>query len=319
MAERVRAASQELRYRPSRVARMLAGMRSTTIGMLVPDIQNPFFMEIVRGVETVARNHGYLVILCSFMEDSRLERQYLGVLATEPIAGVLLVPTRERLPALRLFRERGIPVVAVDQRVRDDTIDAVLIDNVRAAREATAHLIANGYRRIALITGPEHTTTGRDRRAGYRLALQEAGIAHDPEIDLSGKYAEEAGLRLANGLLDLAQPVEAILSGNNRITMGALQALHVRGRRVPDDVGLVGFDDLPWSAPGSVSLTTIVQPAFELGSAGALRLVQRLQQDEVLARQETVLAHTLRVGDSSRRISGDRYLGIGMPVPTFLG
>lgn len=303
MAERVRAASDELRYRPSHVARMLAGVRSRIIGVLVPDIQNPFFMEIVRGVETVARNHNYLVVLCSFMEDPRLERQYMGVLAVEPIAGVLLVPTRERHPALRAFHDRGIPVVAVDQRVQDDAIDTVMIDNAGAAREATAHLIATGHRRIALITGPENTTTGRERRAGYRQALHEAGIPHDPEIDRSGKYAEETGQRLTHELLDLARPIDAIVTGNNRVTMGALRAFHARGRRIPEDVALVGFDELPWVVPGSVSLTTIIQPAFELGSAGTLRLVQRLQAKQVLARQETVLAHSLRIGDSSRRLS----------------
>src|SRR5579884_2223772 len=163
LAERVRAACAALQYQPNRAARALAGRRSAIIGVLVTDIQNPFFMELVRGVEDTAQHHGYLLVLCNSSEDPQRERQYIDVLCAEPVAGAIVVPTSDRKPVLQMFGERGIPVVAADRRVRDRSVDAVLIDNVGAAREAVAHLIGNGYRHIGLITGPNNTTTARER------------------------------------------------------------------------------------------------------------------------------------------------------------
>jgi DNA-binding LacI/PurR family transcriptional regulator len=301
LAERVRAACLDLQYRPNRAARALAGRGPATMGLLVGDLQNPFFMEVVRGVEDVAQRNGYLLVLGNSSEDPGKERQYIEVLCAEPVAGAIIVPTRERQPALQLFRERDIPVVAVDRRVRDRSIDAVLIDNVSAACEALTHLIANGYRRIGLITGPQTTTTGRERLMGYRQALQAAGIAPDPALERRGPFTEDSGRRLAEELLDLDNPVEALFTANNRLTKGALEALHARSLRVPDDVAVVGFDEVPWAVPGSLALTTVTQPAYELGSTAALRLIQRLQHRGPLVRQEIVLAHQLCIRDSSHR------------------
>ena len=301
LAERVRAACAALHYQPNRAARALAGHHSAIIGLLVTDLQNPFFMEIVRGVEDVAQRNGYLLVLGNSCEDPGKERRYVEVLSAEPVAGAIVVPTRERQPALQLLRQRGIPVVAVDRRVHDRSIDAVLIDNTGAAAEAVAHLIANGYRRIGLITGPDTTTTGRERLMGYRQALQAAGITQDPALERHEPFIEDSGRRLADELLDLDHPVEALFTANNRLTKGALEALHARSLRVPDDVAVVGFDEVPWAVPGSLALTTVTQPAYELGSTAALRLVQRLQHRGPLVRQEIILAHQLCIRDSSRR------------------
>jgi LacI family transcriptional regulator len=300
LADRVRAACAALRYRPNRAARALAGQRPATIGLLVPDLQNPFFMEIIRGVEDVAQRNGYLVVLCNSAEDPHKEREYIEVLGAEAVAAAIVAATTDRKPILRSFEERGIPVVAVDRRVRDRSVDAVLIDNVTAAREAVAHLIANGYRRIGAITGPQSTTTARERLEGYRLALSEAGIPSDPQLERYGSFNADSGRRLAGELLDLAPPVEALFAGNNRIAQGALEALHAHNLHVPDDVAVVGFDEVPWAIPGTLSLTTVTQPAYELGSTAALRLLQRLQHPGQVARQEIILAHKLHICDSSR-------------------
>ncbi|MGH2557995.1 MAG: LacI family DNA-binding transcriptional regulator [Thermomicrobiales bacterium] len=300
LAERVRLAIKELRYQPNRAARMLAGRRSATVGLLVTDIQNPFFMEIIRGVEHEVQRNGYLLALCNSAEDPRKERQYLEVLLGEPVAGAIIVPAQEQQPFLKLFAERRIPVVAVDRRVRDPAVDAVLIDNVSAAREAVAHLIANGYRRIGLITGPSVSTTGNERLIGYRQALSDAGLTADPALERRGPYDEESGSRLASELLDVGPPVDAIFACNNRLTVGVLGALTARTLRISDDIGLVGFDELSWAAPIGVSITAVHQPAYELGTTAAARLMQRLQRPDVLTRQEIVLGHELRVRNSSR-------------------
>jgi DNA-binding LacI/PurR family transcriptional regulator len=300
LAERVRAAMGELQYRPSGAARTLAGRLSTIIGLLVIDMQNPFYMELIRGVEDVAQQNGYLVVLCNSAEDPRKEQQYIEVLRAEPVAGAIVVPTSDRKPVIRRFVERGIPVVSVDRRVLDQSADTVLIDNVAAAREAVTHLIENGYRRVGLITGPDGATTARERSEGYRQALRAARIETDSRLERSGPYSEESARRLAGELLDLDPPIDALFTGNNRLTMGAIQVFHERGLRIPEDVALACFDEVPWAHPGAMSLTSVIQPAYELGSTAAARLIHRLQHGGPLARQEIVLAHQLRIGDSSR-------------------
>nr|BBH92226.1 LacI family transcriptional regulator [Thermogemmatispora argillosa] len=302
IAERVRAAAQELNYQPSRAARVLRGNRSKILGLLITNIQNPFFTALVRGVEDVAHERGYSVILCNSDEDPHKERQYIEVLCAERVAGAILVPTREHQPAISLFHRHRIPVVAVDRRVKDEEVDAVLVDNIRGAREAVLHLISNGYRRIGIITGPLSTTTGRERLEGYRRALEEAGLPYEARLVRSGPFKESTGQVQTRELLALDKPPEALFLGNNLITMGALDVLQECGLRIPDDIALVSFDDTPWAHLKTVSLTTVAQPVYELGSTAALRLFQHLQISPAgfLTRQEIILAPYLCIRGSSQ-------------------
>jgi LacI family transcriptional regulator len=300
VASRVRAAIEELHYQPSHAARTLQTNRSRIIGLLITDIQNPFFTTLIRGVEDIAQRNGYSVILCNSGEDSEKERQYVEVLCAERVAGAIVVSTSERQRALKLFREHGIPIVAVDRRIVGLEADAVLVDNVRGAREAVAHLLANGYRRIGVITGPLTTTTGQERLEGYRQALREAGIEPNAQLERYGSFKETSGHQLANELLDLDPAVDALFVANNLMTLGALEALYQRNLRIPDDIAIVGFDEMPWAALSAISLTTVIQPVYEIGSTAALRLFQRLQSSEALTRQEIVLVSTLQIRGSSR-------------------
>lgn len=298
LAERVRLAMTSLNYQPNRAARALAGSRSGHLGLMVTDIQNPFFIDLIRGVEETAQQNGYLIIMCNTAEDLHKEQQYSEILAAEAVAGVVLVPVQERVKSLEHFKARQIPVVTVDRRVRDRSVDAVLIDNVAAAREAVAHLIVNGYRRIGIITGPLSTTTSRERLLGYRQALQEANISLDPALEQHGSYTEETSRHFTHTLLDLDPPVQAILTANNRLTVGALRTLYARGKHVPGDVALVGFDEVHWAVPDLVSITTVIQPTYDLGRTAVQRLLQRLNQADA-PRQEIILQHQLQVRESS--------------------
>lgn len=297
---------QALAYQPNPAARSLRRNRSRIIGLLISDIQNPFFMGLIRGVEDEALRHEYSLILCNSNESPQREQQYLDVLYAERVAGVIVVPTREQLgdEVGKRFRERGVPIVAADRRLKDKNIDSVLVDNVRGAREAVAHLIANGYRRIGVITGPLSVTTGRERLEGYRQALRDAGLVLDPDLERCGTFKAESGRELAEALLGLVPPIDALFVGNNVMTLGALNAIHGRDLRVPDDLAVVGYDDVQWAEIGSVSLTTVMQPAYELGSAAALRLFQRLQNPRLESRQEITLAPELCVRGSSRPRAG---------------
>src|SRR5579884_1966266 len=218
IAERVQAVAAQLNYQPSKVARMLAGQGSTLLGLLVTDMQNPFFLDLIRGVEEVAQQHNYLVVVCNTLENAQKEENYLKLLAAEPIAGAIVVPTRGQIAGIEYLRERSIPLVAVDRRVEDRSIDCVVIDNTAAARDAVSHLIANGYRRIGVISGPRSVTNTNERVAGYRQALQSAGIPRETLLEQRGALVgEDVGFYLAGKLLDLDPPVEAIFAANNRL------------------------------------------------------------------------------------------------------
>jgi len=250
--KRVEDAMRELAYQPSPAARSLRVNRSRIIGLLISDIQNPFFMSLIQGVEDEAHRSGYSLLLCNSNEDANKEQQYLEVLCAERVAGAIIVPTRERLePGIDNFHKRNIPLVAVDRRIKDNDVDAVLVDNISGAREAVAHLISNGYRRIGAIVGPKTITTGRERLEGYRQALQEVNIPYDPLLTRSGAFRKESGQQLAEELLAIVPAIDALFVGNNLIAMGALDAIHARNLRVPEDIAFVGYDELPWVAPGS--------------------------------------------------------------------
>jgi LacI family transcriptional regulator len=301
LAERVRAAIASLKYQPNRTARTLASSRSALIGLLLADIQNPFFIELMRGIEEEVRQNSYLLIMCNNPPDMGTEeqRQYIEILAAAPIAGAIIIPAKEQMKELDLLKVRNIPIVAVDRPIRDPSIDAVRIDNVTAAKEAVAHLIANGYRRIAVISGPRSTSTANERVAGYRKALQEAGIEYDPALEHRGPFVEETSQKAVQALLDLDPPLDAIFATNNRLTVGALRTLYTRHKCVPDDIALVGFDVIHWAVPEPFSITTVLQPAYELGRTAANRLIQRIRQPDA-PRQEIILPHQLLIGESSR-------------------
>ena len=299
VADRVRAVMARLKYQPNGTARALASNKSVLLGLVIADIQNPFFIDLMRGVEEEVRRNGYLLVICNTTEDPRVEEQYIKILAAAPVAGAIIIPVRERLKALELLKARHIPVVAIDHRVQDPLVDSVRINNVLAAKEATTHLISNGYRRIAMISGPRYASTANERLAGYRQALQEAGIVPDARLEQRGLYDEETGERLTHVLLDLDPPVDALLTANNRLTIGSVRTLYARHKHIPGDIALVSFDEAGWAIPDLLSITTVIQPAFEIGRTAASRLIQRLSRPDAPA-QEIVLQHQLVIRDSSR-------------------
>lgn len=296
---RVLAAAERVRYRPSNVARSLRARRSATFGLLISDIQNPFFTALVRGVEDVTQRNGYSVILCNSDEDPTKERDYVELLCAEQVAGAIVVPASERSRSFEAFEEAGIPFIAVDRVLETFEVDAVTVDNFRGAYEAVSHLVASGFRRIASITGPPATTTGRLRREGYRKALVDAGIEVDSSIERVGTHKEDSGESLADEILCLMPAVDALFVSNNLMSLGALKALYRRKVRMPDDVGFVCFDDMPWADLEPMSITTVRQPIYELGSTAATRLLNRVLAPDQMTHQQFVLAPTLCVRSSS--------------------
>lgn len=270
--ELVLAAVEELGYRPNRLASNLRRLQAEMIGVVVSDIENPHFAEMVRAVEDAAYLRGHRVLLCNTDEDPAKQRDYLGVLAGERVAGVILSPTDARAPEITELLDQGIAVVAFDRRVSERRADVVVTENVAGVRLGTEHLIACGHSRIGFVGGPRRVATGAERLAGYEQAMTAAGLT--PET-ADGGFREEAGRQAAGELID--RGVSALLVANNLMTIGALQAVRQRRLTVPDDIALLSVDDPPWAELIDPPLTTLAQPVREMAAAAVELLLERIE------------------------------------------
>jgi LacI family transcriptional regulator len=275
--QRVEEAIKFLNYVPNRISRGLASQRTKTIGLIVPDVVNPFFAPLVRGAEIAARRLGYRVLLCNTENDLRLEREYIENLITHPVEGLLLAPVNDQ-SAHSIFAlcRGGFPLVLLDRSLPETDCDSVVCDNVGGARRMTEHLIALGHRDIAHLSDVEETSTGRERLAGYKDALVAAGIPFREELVFRTTVDQMGGFRATQGVLALEKRPTVIFTINNMTAVGAMQELRERGLNVPLDIGLVCFDDVEHLAVLSPFLTVISQPAETIGSVGAQLLFERI-------------------------------------------
>jgi LacI family transcriptional regulator len=274
---RVEEAIAELDYVPNRIARGLISRKTQTIGLIVPDVVNPFFAPVVRGAETAARRAGYRVLLCNSEGDLRLEREYIEDLVAHRVEGLLLAPANDNsrhsiFPLLR----GGFPLVLLDRSLPDSECDLVVSDSATGARRLTEHLISVGHRVIAHLTDADDTSTGRERLRGYREALAGAGIPFREDLVFSTTVDQIGGYRATQQVLGHDPMPTAIFTVNNMTVVGAMQALRERGLTVPDDMALVCFDDVEHLAVLSPFLTVVDQPAETLGSLGAQLLLERI-------------------------------------------
>ncbi len=301
LRDRVLAAMHELEYHPNAAARMLSLKRSHALGLIVSDIRNPFFASITRGVEDVAQEHGYTVVLCNSDEDLVKETACLKTLQSGQVDGVLLASAGVADEHVTRLVQAGYPVVLVDRDLPELGAPAVLLDNEGAAYSAVRHLIERGHQRIGMLSGRASISTTTERVAGYQHALSEAGLELDARLVISGESTSEGGVAATHALLDLEPPPTAIFSGNNLMSIGALSAIASRGLTVPDDVAMVGFDDFPfpWSDAFRPHLTTVAQPTYELGRCAAEILVQMLEGSLTRPEPRTVLEGKLVIRESS--------------------
>jgi LacI family transcriptional regulator len=276
--ERVLAAADILGYRPSALARSLRLQRTLTLGMLVPDITNPFFSSIIKGAEDAARERGYNLILCNSEDQPEREAAYLLLLRERQVDGVLIASSQMADETIEGLRADSFPFVLVNRAAQDGEDLAVVVDNHAAAVEVVAHLAALGHRRVGHIAGPQNTTTGRDRREGYEAGVRAHGLAHEPALVVEADaFSEDAGDR-ALGIM-LAGPARptAVFAANDLIAVGMLQRLRRIGVRVPDDLSIVGFNDIPLAGLLEPALTTVRVPQLAMGVAGAHLLIDRLE------------------------------------------
>jgi LacI family transcriptional regulator len=271
---RVVAAIEELGYIRSESARQLRGGRSRIMAMLVLDMANPFFVDIARGAERVAQAEGLRVMLCNSGQDPEQEAEYLSLFAEQRVRGVLVTPADANGANIAAFRRHGIPHILVDRVATTDDTCSVSVDDMAGGELAVAHLARAGHRRIAYISGPPTMAQCRDRRTGAEAAIAAAGL---PPTTLTVVEVEQmtvaSGRDAGSRLLGLADRPTAVFCVNDLVALGVLQAMFAAGMRVPEQVAIVGYDDIEFAAAAAVPLTSVRQPAFRMGQRAAEQLI----------------------------------------------
>jgi LacI family transcriptional regulator len=272
--------ARKLGYRPNAVARALVSRATTTVGLVVGDIENPFFASAARGLADVMDAHGYTVLLANADEDAGRERRAVEALRARQVDGMVVVPAPGASPEhLAELGSAGVPLVLLDRVVTGVDADSVLVRNTAGARAAVAHLAGLGHRRIGVVSDSPEITSSAERIQGYRQALRAAGIDPDPGLVSIGGPTRADGEAAALRLLDRPDRPTAVFTANNFMTVGALRAVRSLGLRIPEDVALVGFDDLEWTTLVQPPVTVVRQPVADLGRTAGERLLRRLQGD----------------------------------------
>ncbi len=297
--QRVEAAITELGYVPNRLARGLRTKQTNTLALVMTDITNPFFTTVARGVEDTAGEAGYTVTYCNTDESETKEQKYLDLLIQQQVDGILLVPARSTPDSVNFVQKHGTPVVVLDRRMPGVETDVVRCDSEEGAYRLVRLLLDLGHRRIAMLGGPEGVSTAEDRLLGYRLAMEEEDLKNFKDLVQVGSFTQSSGYEMAKLAISLRPRPTAIFAANNFIAFGALKALQESGLKVPDDLALVAFDDLPPALVIFPFLTVAAQPAYEMAQEATKLLLARLRSDTMRECQEIVLPTELIVRQSS--------------------
>ncbi|MGO0062681.1 LacI family DNA-binding transcriptional regulator [Brevibacillus fluminis] len=298
--DRILAAIEELNYIPNAVARSMVKKKTKTIGVIIPDVNNPFFPEVVSGIEQKARENGYFTMLCNTNESAETERELLQILMERSVDGLIITTADEAGDQLQAAIDAKIPIVAVDRSVKRFEVDTVLVGNVDGAYQATRHLILQGHKKIAIICGPQHTTPGYERFVGYKRALDDYRIELDERLVLYGDFKEPSGNSLTRRLFMQEDRPTAIFACNNLMTMGSIKALHELGWKLGEEVSFIGFDDVDIATFVNPPLTVVSRPMRKLGEVAFDILHERMTAQAEGAKRHYVLSPELLIRQSCR-------------------
>lgn len=293
---------EELDYRPNTIARSMVTKQTNTIGLIIPDIRNPFFPELVRGVEDFANDAEYSVFLCNTDGSIKREVEALRLMKEKNVDGIVFTYSHAttKHPFQSLVHRHRIPVVLLDRGLDGEIYSGVYTDNEKAGYIATKHLIDLSHVQIGCITGPEHVQNSKDRLKGYMKALKRAGIPIDHRRIVSGDYQLEGGYRAAKALLEKGH-VTAIFAFNDLMAFGVYQAAAEMGVAIPDDLSVVGFDNLKYNRLLQPKLTTIEQPTYEMGKTATELLLQQIRESKRVKTQTIYLDPSLIIRNSTKK------------------
>ncbi|MBC8265075.1 MAG: LacI family DNA-binding transcriptional regulator [Anaerolineales bacterium] len=277
LRQRVYQTIEELNYRPDAIARSLRRRKTRNIGMIVPDISYPFLAEVARGVGSAGLELGYNVILCDSDGDLEREAEYIELLQEKKADGIVFVAASESSGHVQALIEQEMPVVVCDRELPGMEVDTVIADNVGSGYQATEHLIELGHRRIGCIAGPQVLEVSTKRVEGYKRALEQHGIPLSEELVVRGNFRSRGGYEAMWELLALDEPPTAVFACNDLMAIGAICAASQKRLRIPQDVAIVGCDDIALASFTNPSLTTVAQPKHEMGTAAVEMLVERIR------------------------------------------
>ncbi|MCJ7625290.1 MAG: LacI family transcriptional regulator [Anaerolineaceae bacterium] len=277
---KVLAAIKELKYRPNAVARSMVTNSTGIIGLVVTDIQNPFFAQLARGVEEAIWKEGFTLILANTDEDVKHEDDIIHALLEKQVDGLIIVPASSKNSFyIQEFIQKGNPLVFVDRGVEKISADVILVDNEQGAFQAISHLISLGHQRIGMVIDNLDITTNIERLAGYHQAMRQNNLPIEENLIQSCKYTRQSAFDVVVKMLGSDNPPTALFTANNFMTIGAMRAIQEIGLKIPADIALVGFDDLEWNLIGEPQLTAVSQPTHDMGVVAAQRLLARLNGD----------------------------------------
>ena len=301
-ADKVRSVIAELGYQPSELARGLRMNETKTIGVIVSNVLNHFFTGMVRGIEDVANKADYNIVLCNTDEKPQKEQRYLKTLLSKRVDGLIIASTGPQNDYSALTG--NLPIVFVDRRPGGksaDMFDTILVDNRGGSFQAVEHLIQNGYRRIGIITGSDIGTTGSERLLGYKDALAKWDIPVDENLIKMGDFLGNTAYQHAQELLSLDNECDAIFAANNIILLATMKALHDAGKRCPNDIGIVAFDDMDWMEYCTPRFTAVAQPTYQMGVLAMEMLLEHIACKEAYSPRQVVLPVHLEIRESSLR------------------
>jgi len=301
--KKVLAAIERLGYRPNAVARGLASKKTTTVGVIIPDISSAFFAELARGIDDIASMYKYNIILCD--SDQKLDKEILliNTLLEKQVDGIVYMGREITDEHLQVFNTATVPIVLAGTKERSEELPSVNIDQNQAGYDATTRLIQGGHKKIAMVTGPfQDPLAGIERFEGYRNALRDNGIDFRQDYVISGKLTYAAGLEAANLFMSLEEPPTAIFAASDETAVGVIHGIQDMGKRVPEDIEVVGFDNIRLAEMVRPRLTTVVQPMYDIGAV-AMRLLTKYMNNEQVDHHIVVLPHRIEERQSTTQLS----------------
>ncbi|RKL63293.1 LacI family transcriptional regulator [Thermoanaerobacteraceae bacterium SP2] len=299
--EKILKALKEFNYKPNEVARNLKKKTSKTIGIIVPDISNFFFAMVIKGAEGVARQNGYSILLCNSDEDIITEEHYAQLLLQKQISGLIIGSVGGNIDIIfKQYIKSKIPVVFIDNLPKiKDNFDFVTIDNIKASYDLTNHLINLGHKNIAIITGRLDETTAYERLKGWEKSLKEHNIPVKKEWIGIGDFKQESGYKIMEGFLKMNEIPTAVFAANNHLAYGAMRAIIDAGLKVPDDIAMVCFDAIDPTGLIKPQITSIVQPAEEIGKIAAEIIMRKTHDSNLKIFEKVILEPQLIIKESS--------------------